>query len=678
MAAIFRSSMEAQRRHTGRSKRHHARAIVFDVDDLPPMSDVLSAEDRHAVRVDLGWIFGSLLVAVAGSLVFGGVLHYSAGHDMKIVEWPEIASPVNRPIDDNEQSRTLKGDRLIVANDIISARQTFRVPTSIKVGDREVIKPLPYVRVATNLALNSIGLGADIPPFDPQKFFAGAGAEPMIAPETSMTEGNADVSLVKTNLVTSLGKSEPSDGLTLAQILAQVEEARRTALTLDGDTSLSIGGQQFLTRTLPSLDLSRTTPELAVDLSFSGIEVSIMPENITVIQKAPPETKAQKATTEERLIAIRKGDRLNNVLSANGLDPDQAARAAAVIETQIKDGQVKEGQRIKALLALSADPTAKPQLLRVMLYDNDQIVAIAAVNDRNQFVAVAPPSDEGSVGAEEQPEGEETTTGISLYNSIYETALKNEIPVSVIEQLIRIYFYDVDLQRRVNGGDLFEVFFAEDEEKPGQVELLYATLSVAGLTKRYYQYRSPDDDTIDFFDEQGKSNRKFLVRKPIAEGIFRSGFGMRYHPILRYSRLHSGVDWANKIGTPILAAGDGVVSMANWDTGYGRRIEIQHPYDFMTSYSHLSGFAPGIREGVRVRQGQVIGYLGNSGLSTGPHLHYEVMVKGEFKDPMAIKLPRNRELDQAALNTFRRSRDEIDALMAKAPGFIRTAETAAP
>ena len=678
MGAILRSSTDPQRRQASRSKRTHQRAVVFDVDDLQPMSEALSAEDRQTVRVDIGWIFGSLLAAVAGSLVFGSVLYYSAGHDMKIVEWPEIASPVNRPSDDAEQRRTLKGDRLIVANDIISARQTFRVPTSIKVGDREVIKPLPYVRVATNLALNSIGLGADIPPFEPQKFFAGAGAEPMVAPETATTEGNADVSLVKTNLLTSSGKSEATDALTLAQILAQVEEARRTALSLDSDSPLSIGGQQFLTRTLPSLDLSGTAPELAIDSSFSGIEVSIMPENITIIQKIPPETKAQKATTEERLIAVKKGDRLDKVLSANGLDPDQAVRAAAVIDAQIKDGQIKEGQRIKVLLALGVNPAAKPRLLRAMLYEDDQIVAIAAVNDRNQFVAVAPPSDEGSVGAEEQPEGEETATGISLYNSIYETALKNEIPISVIEQLIRIYFYDVDLQRRVNGGDSFEVFFAEDEETPGQVELLYATLSVAGLTKRYYQYRSAEDDTVDFFDEQGKSNRKFLVRKPIAEGIFRSGFGMRYHPILRYSRLHSGVDWANRIGTPILAAGDGVVSMANWDTGYGRRVEIQHPYDFMTTYSHLSGFAPGIREGVRVRQGQVIGYLGNSGLSTGPHLHYEVMVKGEFKDPMAIKLPRNRELDEVALNTFKKSREEIDSLMAKAPGFVRTAETIAP
>ncbi|MFM8700260.1 MAG: M23 family metallopeptidase [Hyphomicrobiales bacterium] len=677
MGAVFQSSMES-RRHINRDRRAYSRAVVFDADDLPPMSEALPTDNRHAVRIDLGWTLGSLLAAIAGALIFGGVLYFSSGRDMKIVEWPEIVSPINRPTEEGGQRRALKGDRLIVANDIISARQTFRVPTSIKVGNREVIKPLPYVRVATNLALNSIGLAADIPPFDPQKFFAGAGAEPMVAPETSRTEGNADVSLVKTNLLTSLDGLQAPDSLTLAQIFAQVEEARRAALSLEGDTRLSIGGQQFLTRTLPSLTLSGITPETSVDSSFSGIEVSIMPENMTIIQKMPPDTNAQKSKTEERLIVVRKGERLDTILAANGINQNQADSVAAVINAQMADGEVKEGQRIKVLLALGADPSATPQLLRAMVYNDDQISAIAAVNDRNQFVAVAPPSEEGSIGSEEQPEGEETTTGISLYNSIYETALKNEIPVSVIEQLIRIYFYDVDLQRRVNGGDSFEVFFAEDEEKPGQAELLYATLSVAGLTKRYYQYRSPEDDSVDFFDEQGKSNRKFLVRKPIAEGIFRSGFGMRYHPILRYSRLHSGVDWANKIGTPILAAGDGVVILANWDTGYGRRVEIQHPYDFMTTYSHLSGFAPGIREGVRVRQGQVIGYLGNSGLSTGPHLHYEVIVKGEFKDPMAIKLPRNRELDEVALNTFKKNREDIDSLMAKAPGFVRTAETTMP
>jgi murein DD-endopeptidase MepM/ murein hydrolase activator NlpD len=127
------------------------------------------------------------------------------------------------------------------------------------------------------------------------------------------------------------------------------------------------------------------------------------------------------------------------------------------------------------------------------------------------------------------------------------------------------------------------------------------------------------------------------------------------------------------VGTPILAAGDGVVTWADWDTGYGRHIEIQHAYDFVTTYSHLSAFAKGITEGVRVRQGQVIGYLGSSGLSTGPHLHYEVLVKGEFKDPMAIKLPRNKELNNSEIALFKQQQDIINDIMSKAPGAVRVA-----
>jgi murein DD-endopeptidase MepM/ murein hydrolase activator NlpD len=244
----------------------------------------------------------------------------------------------------------------------------------------------------------------------------------------------------------------------------------------------------------------------------------------------------------------------------------------------------------------------------------------------------------------------------------------------VIDQIVKVAFYDFDLQRRVSGGDSFEVFYGEDEENDGRPEVLYASISVSGALRRYYRFAPSDDGVIDFFDESGKSNRKFLVRKPIADGQLRSTFGMRYHPILRYSRMHTGIDWSNRIGTPIIAAGDGRVRSAEWDSGYGRRVEIEHAYNFVTTYSHLSAFGRGIREGVRVRQGQVIGYLGNSGLSTGPHLHYEVMINENFVDPLAVKVPRNRDLDERQVLAFRREKDRIDELIRKAPTATRLAE----
>ncbi len=138
--------------------------------------------------------------------------------------------------------------------------------------------------------------------------------------------------------------------------------------------------------------------------------------------------------------------------------------------------------------------------------------------------------------------------------------------------------------------------------------------------------------------------------------------------------MHTGVDWANKVGTPIIAAGDGVVIKAEWDSGYGRRVEIQHAFNFVTTYNHLSAFGRGITEGVSVRQGQVIGYLGSSGLSTGPHLHYEVLVNDVFVNPLTIKLPQGRELDQRQIAEFKREKERIDDLMKKAPSDTRLAE----
>jgi murein DD-endopeptidase MepM/ murein hydrolase activator NlpD len=157
------------------------------------------------------------------------------------------------------------------------------------------------------------------------------------------------------------------------------------------------------------------------------------------------------------------------------------------------------------------------------------------------------------------------------------------------------------------------------------------------------------------------------VRTPIINAKFTSGYGLRFHPILGYTRPHTGVDWGAPIGTPIFAAGNGVIIKAGWDSGYGRRIEIEHANGYVTTYNHMSGFARGATEGARVRQGQVIGYLGQTGLATGPHLHYEVLVNGHFVDPMKVKLPRTRELDSRLLAAFKHERERIDGLLAQAP-----------
>ena len=150
---------------------------------------------------------------------------------------------------------------------------------------------------------------------------------------------------------------------------------------------------------------------------------------------------------------------------------------------------------------------------------------------------------------------------------------------------------------------------------------------------------------VDYYDETGKSAKKFLVRKPVLAGIMRSGFGLRRHPILGYTKMHTGVDWAAPSGTAIYASGNGVVEKAGLESGYGKYIRIRHNNGYETAYGHMTAFARGVDEGTRVRQGQVIGFVGSTGLSTGSHLHYEILVNGRFVDPMRIKLPRGRVLE---------------------------------
>jgi murein DD-endopeptidase MepM/ murein hydrolase activator NlpD len=202
---------------------------------------------------------------------------------------------------------------------------------------------------------------------------------------------------------------------------------------------------------------------------------------------------------------------------------------------------------------------------------------------------------------------------------------------------------------------------------------MFASLTVGGETKKFYRFQSPDDGLVDFYDEQGKSAKKFLVRKPVAEGIVRDGFGIRRHPILGYTKMHTGVDWAAPAGTPIYAAGNGVIEKEGWESGYGKFILIRHNNGYETAYGHMTAFARGVDEGTRVRQGQVIGFVGSTGLSTGTHVHFEIRINGRFVDPMRIKLPRGRELAGPMLASFEKERERLDGIMARKPARVANA-----
>jgi murein DD-endopeptidase MepM/ murein hydrolase activator NlpD len=388
-----------------------------------------------------------------------------------------------------------------------------------------------------------------------------------------------------------------------------------------------------------------------------------VPENVTELPKT--ETKAAAPLVEEREVVLKKGETLETTLRSYGATPDQIAAISAALAARIKVEGLTEGQHLRILIAPGPRLGDPRQIVRVIAFSERGVDGIAATNDRGVFVSVTPLDDPATQDATETAEDEdEGRGGVHLYESLYETALKNDLPRESIGELVRIFGYDVDFQRRVSQGDSFEVFYGADDEE-GPPEILYAALRVGGEERHVYRYQG-DDGTIDYFDETGRSLKKFLLRKPITDAILRSGFGTRFHPILGYSRPHTGIDWANKVGTPILAAGNGTVRMADWKSGYGRHVEIQHTNGYVTTYSHMSGFAKNIAPGVKVQQGQVIGYLGSTGLSTGPHLHYEILINGSFVDPLKIRLPQGRELDGRSLAEFKRQQQQVKDLMGQA------------
>jgi murein DD-endopeptidase MepM/ murein hydrolase activator NlpD len=242
-------------------------------------------------------------------------------------------------------------------------------------------------------------------------------------------------------------------------------------------------------------------------------------------------------------------------------------------------------------------------------------------------------------------------------NSLYVDAKAQGIPDGVILELIKLYSFGVDFQRELHGGDTFEVMYEEYMTDDGRVvpnkgNVVYAKLGLSDRMMPLYRYEDRNGD-VEYFDPTGQSAKKPLMKTPIDGARISSGFGMRYHPILGYTKMHKGIDFAAPRGTPIYAAGDGVIEKAGHFSSYGNYVRIRHRAGLETAYAHMRGFHAGIRPGSRVKQGTVIGYVGTTGRSTGPHLHYEILINGRQVNPATVKLAGGRTLGGKDLKMFK-------------------------
>ncbi len=535
----------------------------------------------------------------------------------------------------------------------------MHVSTIMHSGNHEVVRVRPFVHVASNLALTTTDLSANIAPLNPQRLLAEAASDGAATSETPPAEPDAEVSFVMRDLSTMMPRLKialltPEDEVT-ARVRDAAEWSRKPAKNIPD--AAGITGIRVAYAAPPSVD------------PYAGFEARIVPENVTLRPKTDSRTMGGNPFNEKLIIA-RKGDSIASLLRDLGANNDDIVAIGKTLHIRDNGAPLKEGERLRVLMSPVANEAKSLRPIRLIIATESTIEAVAALADNGKYVQV----DVGNVGnndelAEHTAENDKNNkASVRLYESLYETALRKQIPRLVIDDLIRIYVFDVDFENRVQPGDSFDVLYAGEQDAPAidhHSEILFTSLTVGGEVKDFYRFRSPDDGLVDYYDENGKSAKKFLLRKPVAEGVLRSGFGLRQHPILGYTKMHTGVDWAAPIGTPIYAAGNGVVEKSGWESGYGKFVKLRHNNGYKSAYGHMSAFARGIEAGAHVRQGQVIGFVGSTGLSTGPHVHYEIRVNDRFVDPMRIKLPRGRELQGRILVAFEKERQRIDGILAR-------------
>lgn len=639
-------------RHRPRSKNE-----LVDLGNDPPLFvDGGNANPIDRRRISVRWFSGTVLTALCGAALMSGAVYAALDREANFAAIPERIEAALRGSFGGVERQTATGrkaDRLPAANEVSGGRQIIRASVTTRVGEREVVHMRKFVRVMTNLTLTTSELSADIPPFDPRKLLSIAATAN--ADDGPSAEPDSAVSFVMRDLATILPSARIAAQTALNQVIADVRQAANW-----GDVALPVS-------------LAGTRLAYAAEGSpdpYAGFEARIFPENITLLPKTTSRTTGGNGWNEH-MILVKKGDTVASILRGLGASAEETKAIVAALGRRGRDGDVKEGMKLRVLMAPTADQRMQP--LRIIIASDNAVEAVAALANTGKYVAVDGQSADTQMAESEE---DDNTSSVRLYQSVYETALRQNLPRPVIEDLIRIYSYDVDFQRRVQPGDSFEVlYYVDDESTDGKSEVLFAALTVGGETKKLYRFQTPDDSGVDYYDESGKSAKKFLVRKPLSTGILRSGYGWRRHPILGYSKMHTGTDWAAPAGTPVYASGNGVVDKAGWEGGYGKYVRLRHTIGYETAYAHMSAIARNVSPGTRVRQGQVIGYVGSTGLSTGPHLHYEVLINRRFVDPTRIKLPRGRVLEGPVLASFEQERREVDALINR--GTPQLAETTA-
>ncbi|MCQ0988347.1 M23 family metallopeptidase [Jiella marina] len=616
-------------------------------------------------QVSARWLAGTLLTGLTSTALMGIALsaaldgHHGASKPAGLLARGEIAP-----------GETAKGTRVVAtAMPVARSRQIMELSTLAREGDREVIRTLPFGYVNMLLAARYQAT-AEYPRFDPLEIFATADEEGDSDPdEPAQIYGARVESEVRL-------KVEPFD-FEPANYERTVEIDANSAEGLVRSVASRLDEKPVRVASLGVVDPFRFGLNAEIAEYEPGSAFRVVAQNVSTAVADIGEIGFSRF--HEEIVPFRQTAALLDMLDRAGHDGPSAESAVEALATLLDTNELKPGDALRIGVETATAPvgeTMGPQrprseIVRLSAYRGERHLATVAATEEGIFdPAEAPEMADSVANAIDVNENEAPIRNDmpTVYDGIFQAALSYGLDIRLCRQLVRMLGSDVDLQSKLSPSDRLAVFYSMKEVGEGQAplpaEMLYVEIHVGEMVKRYYRFRPEDSERADYFDPDGRSADQFLLRKPVPNARFTSSFSpSRRHPVLGYRRPHWGVDWAAPRGTPILAAGDGIVKKAGWSSGYGRQTILRHANGYETTYSHQSSFAKNIKAGARVRQGQIIGYVGSTGLSTGNHLHYEVHVNDKRVDPMRIKLPAGKVLEGEDLATFQKERERIDALL---------------
>ncbi len=636
----------------------------------------LYLRDANAKRLisRLKWFISTCIVGAAGLCIIGIAMYAST--DMEnggglVASFRKAGLDAMKPkaagnlVEDKAALPGEKTDKIAITTKGLTTKYIIQDSIVERRNAREFITVKPYVRIASTLSMVKPENSDAIPPFNPFDLYAdkkpGADGKPTL--QGAPVEKPASNQFVSARVLEMAGGFLPEED---KQELADEEAERYVA---EADAVYAESAAQLRPAILPDEDgaSGKSTGPVA-----ANEEKAALPPHTTVLEKIADDEDAADEKNEMQSVIVKQGDTIVNVLKAAGAETWQAQSINDVFASMPGGGlKLRQGQEVRLELAPAASDPSLKEPVKVSIFSGVKAEGTAERTEDGEYrLSDSPIQIAGTVEDEESNSDRAT-----LYNSIYSASLTQDLEPDVITTLLRVLSYDVDYKQKVRPGDGFEMFFdvkhADDgAETPG--ELLYVSMTVGGEALKYYRFRTPDG-AVDFYNSKGSNSRKFLMRSPIKAGRFTSGFGYRRHPLLGIKKMHTGVDWAAPVGTPIMAAGNGTIEIADRHGGNGNYVRIRHGNGYKTAYSHMSRFAPGLKKGMKVQQGELIGYVGTTGFSTGPHLHYEVLINSRFTNPLKLHVPRSRQLNGRLYAEFKKEMQRIDELMHRAPVKTRIA-----